>query len=85
MSACMSLTCFDNKCGHGAPTGLHLYRETSPVFSGSVLAMTRMPPTEENEMFIKHQYSGVCLSSDFTMTYYACTPDYCCIFTYMNL
>ena len=47
--------------------------------------MTLMLLTEENEMFIKHQYSGVCLSSDFTMTYYGCTPDYCCIFTYMNL
>lgn len=47
--------------------------------------MTRMPLTEENEMFITHQYGGVCLSSDFAMMYFACTPDYCCIFTYMNL
>ena len=58
MSACMSLTCFDNKCGPGAATGPHLYRETSPVFSGSVPVMTRMPliVMKENHMFDWKQF-----------------------------
>jgi len=47
--------------------------------------MTRRPLTEENEMFISRQYAGKCLHSDFTMMYFAFAPDYCCIFTYMNL
>ena len=58
MSVSTPATCFGNKCGHGAPTGLHLYRETSPVFSGSVLAMTLMllTVTKENHMFDWKQF-----------------------------
>ena len=78
-------TCFGNKCGHGAPTGLHLYRETSPVFSGSVLAMTLMLLTEENEMFITHQYDWDILNWDFAWAYLMSPCDGSDLYTYMNL
>ena len=81
----MSLVCFESRWILGLTIGETRSQWMFAALSGSVLAMTLMLLTEENEMFIKHQYSGVCLSSDFTMTYYGCTPDYCCIFTYMNL
>ena len=47
--------------------------------------MTPMLLTEENEMFITHQYDWDILNWDFAWAYSQSPFDGSCLYTYMNL